>query len=240
MPNIRKRGDKWQVQFRRRGVSPITRSFIHKKDAETWARQIGVQADRQDLPADPKQLIRLTLGDLVKRYLKSESPRKRGHDIEKMVLSAFLNHTICFKRLSDVTTADFVNYRDERLKVIKPRSLQRQLSPLHNMFEVARNEWGLALKENPLDKVKLDCPNNRRERRLREGELEGIIEAATKLRNPITLPVIHFALHTAMRRSEILSSTWGDLDMTKRVLNIPMSKNGYSRAMAYIRKTRVV
>ena len=65
------------------------------------------------------------------------------------------------------------------------------------------------IKENPLDKVRLDCTSNRRERRLREGELERIIAAANKTRNPVILPVILFALETGLRRSEILAATLG-------------------------------
>ena len=235
MASIRKRRNKWQVQFRRKGTSPISRSFIHRKDAETWARQIEVQADRHDLPVNPKQLERYTLGDLVRRYLKSESPKKRGYEIEVIVLSAFLRHPVCSRRLSELSATDLANYRDERLKTITPSSLQRQLSPIHNLFEVARSEWGLAIKENPLDKVRLDCPNSRRERRLREGELERIKEAANKTRNPIILPVILFALQTGLRRSEILAATWNDLDIENRALSIPKTKNGHSRVVPLTR-----
>jgi hypothetical protein len=60
MATIRKRGAKWQVQIRRLGVRPISRSFHVHKDAEAWARQMEVQADRRDLPRDPKALQRVT------------------------------------------------------------------------------------------------------------------------------------------------------------------------------------
>ena len=39
MATIRKRGAKWQVQIRRVGFPPISRSFHVHKDAEAWARQ---------------------------------------------------------------------------------------------------------------------------------------------------------------------------------------------------------
>jgi integrase len=208
MASIRKRHDKWQVQFRRKGACPVTRSFLNRRDAETWARQIEVQADRYDLPVSPTLLKRYTLGELVQRYLTTESPRKKGYEREVIILSAFLRHPICSKSLADLSAFDFVNYRDERLKTIKPSSLQRQLSPLHNLFEVARSEWGLPIKENPLDGVKLECRHNGRERRLREGELERISSAASKTKNPHILPIIMFALQTGLRRSEILAATW--------------------------------
>ena len=40
MPTIRKRGHKWQVQVRRLGLRPISRSFHVLKDAQAWARHM--------------------------------------------------------------------------------------------------------------------------------------------------------------------------------------------------------
>jgi hypothetical protein len=82
MATIRKRGAKWQVQIRRVGVRPISRSFHVLKDAEAWARQMELVADRRDLPPDPKALQRITLGQLVERYLGTVSVRKRGYHVE--------------------------------------------------------------------------------------------------------------------------------------------------------------
>jgi hypothetical protein len=115
MATIRKRGTKWQVQIRSVGVRAISRSFHMRKDAEAWGRQMEVQADRRELPRDPKALQRLTLGQLVERYRDTVSVRKRGYDVERIVLNAFLRHRICSKPLSEIEASDFASYRDERL-----------------------------------------------------------------------------------------------------------------------------
>jgi len=143
MATIRKRKRKWQVLIRRQGLS-ISRSFITIKDAQAWARHMEAKADRGDLPPDPKVLQRITLGELVSRYRDTVTPNKRTANIERIVLNAFLRRSICAKRLSELRTVDFVAYRDERLKDIKPSSLARELTPVRHMFEVARKEWGLA------------------------------------------------------------------------------------------------
>jgi len=72
--------------------------------------------------------------------------------------------------VADITTAHFALYRDERLKELKPASVKRALMPIRNLFEVARAEWGLPIRENPLSKLKLEASDHRRERRLRPGE----------------------------------------------------------------------
>jgi hypothetical protein len=144
MATIRKWRDKWQVQVRRKGCPHLSKSFINRKDAVTWARQTELQADRNELPKDPRQLERFTLRDLVIRYRDTISPRKRGGEVERIVLNAFLRHPICRKRLSDLSSSDFAAYRDDRLKRVTANTLRREFSPLHNLFEVAADEWGLA------------------------------------------------------------------------------------------------
>lgn len=176
MATIRKRGAKWQVQVRRAGCRPVSRSFHVLRDAQAWARQTELQADRSELPSNPKALQRVTLGELVQRYRDTVSLRKRGYEVERIVLNAFLRHPICRKRLSEVRPEDFAAYRDERLKTIKASTLKRQFAPLHNLFELARDEWELPLRENPLGKVRVMSPQARRERRLKNGEMDRLIE----------------------------------------------------------------
>lgn len=69
----------------------------------------GGPGRRHDLPADPKQLQQTTLADLVRRYRDEVSPGKKGRDMETIVLNAFLRHPICARKLSELTTEDFVS-----------------------------------------------------------------------------------------------------------------------------------
>ena len=208
MATIRKRGDRWQVQVRRNGAPSMSKSFISRKDAETWARQSEIKIDRRELPHDPRQLQDFTLGDLVIRYRDTVTPLKRAAKVETIVLNAFLRHRICQKRMSDLSISDFNIYRDERLAVVKALSLKRMLSPIQNLFEVAKSDWELPIRENLITKLKLNCLSNRRERRLREGELESLHKAAGKTQNLLIWPIVLFALETGLRRSEILSARW--------------------------------
>ena len=229
MATIRKRRNRWQVQVRRAGHPPVSNSFLSRKDAETWARQAELEVDRTALPQDPRHLERHTLGELVIRYRDTITPLKRSAAVEKAVLNAFLRHPICSRKLSELGQGDFARYRDERLEEVTPRSLKRMLSPIQNLFEVAREEWGLPIRENPVSRLKIVCETTRRERRLRDGELDLIIKASAKTQNKLVLPIIRFALETGLRRSEILSARWGHLDREMRLLSLPRTKNGHSR-----------
>jgi integrase len=231
MATIRKRDSKWQVQVRRSGHRGISRSFVLRKDAIAWAREMEVRADRSEFPVDTTELNRLTLADIVLRYRDTVSIRKRGYAVECIVLTAFLRHPICRKSLAQITSKDFAVYRDERLKSIKPTTLKRELSPLQNMFEVARDEWGLPARENPLSKIRVDIPFQRRERRLKDGELERLTLSAQHCRNPLILPIVLFAVETGMRRSEILSLMWNEVIPAKRLAVLSQTKNGHSRTI---------
>ena len=46
MANIRKRGDKWQVQVRRLGFPNRSRSFNRHEEAKAWARAQELAMDR--------------------------------------------------------------------------------------------------------------------------------------------------------------------------------------------------
>jgi hypothetical protein len=101
MATIRKRRDKWQVQIRRKGQSSVSKSFNVLKDAKAWARQLEIQADRSDLPADPKALERITLrGRFETRRSRPSSvlPNHQGREkralIRRRMLSKLMLNTL--------------------------------------------------------------------------------------------------------------------------------------------------
>src|ERR1019366_2211067 len=73
MASIRKRNGKWQVQVRKKGSSPIGRSFTLRADAQEWARETERLAERRGLHSDPKLLNQITVRDLLTRYYGSLS-----------------------------------------------------------------------------------------------------------------------------------------------------------------------
>ena len=95
MATIRRHRDKYQVQVRRKGVAPLTKTFTLLADAKEWARHQERLADRQELGPDRKELERITLAKLVQRYVEEVVPTKKGAEIERIVLEAFLRGWWC-------------------------------------------------------------------------------------------------------------------------------------------------
>ena len=170
----------------------------------------------------------------MERYRDTVSPTKRTCHTERIVLNAFLRRSICSRRVSELRTADFAAYRDERLKEIKPSSLARELSPIRHLFEVARTDWGLPVRENPLARLSIKDADQRRVRRLRDGELDRLLAATRSSRNKLLVPIIIIALVTGMRRGEILGMKWSNIDRQAKALLIPSTKTGHARTIPLI------
>ena len=121
------------------------------------------------------------------------------------------------------------SYRDQRLRTLKPGSVNRELAIYRHAFEIARRAWEMPLPSNPFAEVPRPRVNDARQRRLELGEWERLNEACHRSRNPFIRDMVEFGLETAMRRGEVLSARWSDVDLDKRTLHIPRAKNGHSR-----------
>ena len=190
-----------------------------------------VEADRRCLKHDPRVLDRITLGELVARYRDEICASKKSRDVELTLLNAFLRHRLAKLPLSQVTTFEFAKYRDERLKSVSASGLNRELSPLQHMFEIAQSEWGLPLQDNPIKGMRKPQNNVPRSRRLRGEEYERLLSAAERRRVAYLKPVIILAVETAMRRGELLGARKRDLGEGMRTLYIPDTKTGVPRTI---------
>jgi integrase len=237
MATFRARGNRWNVQVRRKGHPALTRSFTNRRDAERWARFMEAQLERGEVVGtDAARLDQLTLAELVTRYRDTVSIRKKGGAIERIVLTAFLRDRICQKRLSQLSSADFAAYRDRRLASVCANTIRREFSTLHNLFEVARHEWQMPLLVNPVHRVAIGKPAPNRERRLRAGEEQSLLAAGVCSRNRLVHPIIALAVQTGLRRGELLGLRWQNVDLHRRFVMIPDSKNGMSRHVVLTRK----
>lgn len=84
------------------------------------------------------------------------------------------------------------------------------------------------VKENPARLVKHRQENNARVRWL-SGEEEARLRAVISETCPVHLPELDLALHTGLRLGEMYGLTWENVNISRRVLTIPRSKNGEVR-----------
>jgi integrase len=114
---------------------------------------------------------------------------------------------------------------------VKPGTVRRELSLLHHALGIAGREWGFPMQQNPVRMVTPPLVRNARDRRIRAGELERLNDAARATRNELVLPIVGFAIETALRRAEILNLRWEDVRLERRTAHVRWSKTGKSRTI---------
>jgi len=237
MGSIRKRNDKFQAQVRREGVPPVSKTFSVKKDAIVWVRGLEARIDAGETHViAPKAM---TLGDLLKRYSEEITPLKKGRDPELRRLTRLLRDNISSKPLSKLSGPRLVTFRDRRIGD-GMRAAQYDLVLIRHCLNIARKEWGVSLPSNPVNDIRVPNGIRHRERRLEEGEYEKLKVASRSCRNLVLWPVIEFALATAMRRSEILSLEWPNIDLSAGIATLPVTKNGAQRRVPLSPSAQVI
>lgn len=231
MATIRKHRQKWQVQVRRLGHPPLSRSFILRSDAQAWARQVETKQDRGDSLPDLRQLKKITLSDLLERYRTTITIGKRSGKVEAIRITCLQRSPLGKLTLAAATPDRFAIYRDQRLTQVAPATVRKELALLRHVFRIARQEWQLPIEKNPIADLKMPSHGRARTRRIEAGEVERLDAAIGRLRNVQMQSVIRLAIATGMRRSEILKLREGQIDRLRRTLHIPETKNGDARTI---------
>lgn len=240
MATIRKRGSSWQAQVRRQGATPISKSFSTKADALLWARETERSVDRAELPANIRELQRITLADLLSRYEAEVTTTKRGADRERYKLRVIRAHELSSLSLAKLTAAAVARYRDDRLKKVQGNTVRRELAILQHCLEIARREWSTPLNTNPVQSITIPEPGKARNKRLEKEEGDKL-RRAIGLAHPWYLrPLIDLAVETGMRRGELLSLLWSNVNLDRRTAHLPVTKNGHPRTVALTPQAIVV
>ena len=92
-------------------------------------------------------------------------------------------------------------------------------------------EWGYYLPANPFKLISHPNVARGRERRLTGEEERKLLEACNRSGSPMLTGIVQLAVETAMRLGELLSLTWANIDLGKRVARLQDTKNGESRTV---------
>jgi integrase len=161
--------------------------------------------------------------------------------VEQLRIRRLLAAPISGYNLPALTAPILANWRDERLQQVRSSTVNRELSLISAVLNVARKEWALPI-DNPLPLIRRPRDPAPRSRRLSAAEEQFLLDALTPrgrsasgrfqgVQNPWLKPIVLLALETAMRRSELLALRWENVDARRRVALLPLAKNGDARAV---------
>ena len=230
MATIRKRRGKWQVQIRRVGYPAVSRSFLSKADAQRWGREQERLVDLGEAPSPNRVSASTPLSELIARYLTEVSSRKRSKS-DEFHFRQIMRHRLAALVVSKLTAADIAAFRDHRLKSVAGPTVRKELNLLGHLLKVARCEWGANVKPDLVASVRKPENAQGRDRRPSPEEFLRVHQELQKSRNPLVADVAMFAMVTGMRRGEVLSLDWVNVDIQCQTALLPLTKNGDSRVV---------
>lgn len=203
-----------------------------KRDAENWGRTTEDEIIR-GIYVPRNNSEKLTVGTALDRYVKEVVPTKKpGSQRRDIGRAEFLKSKLGQYSLAALNAELIAEFRDERLAEGKANNTVRlELALLSHMYTIAIKEWSLGLIANPVLNIRKPSPGQGRNRRLNEDEEARLLKACDEHSNPFLGWIARIALYTSMRKSEITSLTREQINLEKRTIFLPDTKNGSVRTV---------
>ena len=223
-----KRGNVWWITyFDALGHQRFESSkSSNKRDAEK--RLVDRRKEAQEGLAPAAPIKPLALEDLQARYL-SFVGHQRGVATKHYHFAHFAR--VWGNPLIHSLTVEVLDqYRAHRLsEKVGPATINREMATLKHALSKAV-EWKLLRKiaREELTAIrKYQEPDGRLRYLSGEAEAERLLQACENWLRPIVLT----AIHTGMRKGELLGLTWDCVDMTHGFIRLKQTKNGKARAL---------
>jgi integrase len=225
---VRKRGNSWIIDYRANGKRYMRVMGPSKRDAIAAEGKIKAQI-REGRFFECRRIKETMVGELIGRYL-DHFRGKRSLPTEEFHLKAILSFFGGSKPVSQIDRSDVDAFQRARLDTTKRSGAHRSTSTINRELATLRRllnkavEWK-AIEKNPAAGRKMLPERKGRTRFLSVGEAGRLLDACSSHLYPIVL----CALETGMRRGEILSLRWEDVDLEHRILYVGETKTGIPR-----------
>ncbi len=230
MASIQKRGSAYRVRITREGKSTLSATFPTKAEALAWDSEIrakirlGIYQDGSEL----KPIRKSNFEEAANHYIKTHSIYKKSSYSEIGIIR------ILIKRWSSLDIAELnkshvLALRDELLSLGRAGStVNHYFNAISKIYQMLIEEWGLPVI-NPIKGLKR-VPNNKGRSVRVNRDIESLLLAGCqKIHTHLLASIIEFAIQTGMRRGEIMSLTWADIDLENRKAYLHKTKNGEAR-----------
>ena len=216
-----------------------TQTFDTRREAKAWLRDYEGEI-RRKLKGKPQDAQAFTLAQACRRYITDICPTLKAGDSDAARLERWIQrHPLRNTPLAEIHRGQLADWRDDRLDVVKPSTVKKELGLLSRVIEAAIQDWGYDLTENPIKRIRKPKSDDARDRRLRGPEEAYLLQAARPERQPgyhnhparnasMELILI-LSIETGMRRSELTRLEWQHVHEDKGYALLKDTKNGESR-----------
>ena len=219
-----KRGKTWWIDVNYQGRRfrfslKTTRKAVALQIMQHIQEQI-IRGEFQGSGATAPPLFEDFLEDYLEYAKSNKSPK--GFEQDKTAAKHLLKFFQGY-RLDQITPEAIEQFKINRLKKVKPISVNRDLQVLRALLNKAI-AWGY-LRENPMKHVKLFKEPPGRVRYLTQEEINRLLNATSGY----LYTIVVIALNTGMRKNEILALRWSQIDFEKRLIFLEKTKNNKRR-----------
>ncbi len=220
--SLYKRGQTYYIDYRLNGKRyRESTNTTKRREAELILDNRKREIREAKRPEIKNTVNECKLAELAQEYLKW-TERQRVHKTKKIwvkqLVEVFGNFDV-----KDLNPRVIEQWQSVRLKYNKPSTVNRLTGCLKHMINKGV-QWEMA-SEEALKLVRMVKPleeNNRRLRFLTIEECQTLIDCCADHLKPI----VTVALHTGMRRGEILGLKWKQVDLNHGFILLDTTKNG--------------
>ncbi len=172
---------------------------------------------------DKKKIPKTTFFQLCGEYWETWGKHKRMKGLREMI--EIWKTGVGDVPLKDLSQRKIERFLNRRMKKdgISAATRNRHLTMLKAMLNKAL-KWGM-ISQNPAVDIERLREKNGRLRFLDQEEIRRFLNAASDCFRPILVT----ALHTGMRRGEIINLMWPEVDLKNRIITVLESKSGKKR-----------
>lgn len=135
------------------------------------------------------------------------------------------------KALDSVTAADIAAFRRRLLTAkLSNASVNRHLATVRSLFNLAL-KWGIYEGSNPASSPGM-LAERHRDVYLSGDETQALVRALDAEPNREAAAALMLLIVTGARKNEVLKARWENVDLERRLLTVPRSKNGKTRHIA--------
>ncbi|BCS55609.1 site-specific integrase [Geobacter sp. SVR] len=224
-------------RYRFRGVKRMMKLGEYPSLSVADARQMVHENKRQlahdQNPADERKRVRSvpTLGEFAKEhYLPYAQQHKRSWQDDESKLRREIGAAMGKIPLPEITTRDVMQLHAAINKKLSASTANRYLALLSRLFSLAI-QWGY-LERNPVKGVKKYKEADPRHRYLTGEELTRFLEALDVEAGKTTANALKLLLLTGVRKMELFSLPWSEVDLDQGSIRLLYTKNGRSRMVS--------